>query len=230
MSINKESTEDKRLKICEDGVRIVPCNNLVLCKVDVIDGFDKALGFFTGNEEWSNCGEMVTRYGEIVSLPKSLSIRKKGGDLGLEWQTTLEAKVGDIAYWGIMEGANCPLIRVGDQTYFLVDYAEIRLLKRGEEIIPVNGFIILEAVEHKEGGILITPESAKHTDKKRGVVKYIGKRNECYYPDNFYDAHLNVGDTVLFSAGVLTELEDERYFSLLRGLFYVQSRWVIATI
>lgn len=230
MSENKESTEDKRIKIKSDDLRFVPCNNKVLCKVEVLDGFDKSRGFFTGNAEWSNEGQMVTRYGSIVALPKKLSFREKPQDLGLEWKTSLEAKVGDIAYWGIMEGANCPLIQVGEETYYLIDYAEIRLLKREEEIIPVNGFVLLEEVKEGQKGSIIAPESFKKTDKKRGIVRYLGRRNECYYPDIHYDAHLEVGDTVLFGAGVLTELEDERYFSVARGLFYAQRRWIIATI
>lgn len=220
----------QRIKIKEDSLGFRPVNNKVLCKVDLIDGFNKKIGLFTGDKTWSNCGEMETRHGEIIALPDNLLFRHNPQDVGMEWETELEAKVGDIAYWGIMEGANCPLITVGEQNYFLVDYAEIRLLKRDSEIIPVNGFILLEELIEGQKGAIIAPENFRKTDKQRGIVKYVGKPNTAYFPDEHCDADLKVGDTVLFGAGVLTKLEDERYCELIAGLFYCQSRWVCATI
>jgi hypothetical protein len=41
---------------------------------------------------------------------------------------------------------------------------------------------------------------------------------------------LKVGDTVFFRREILTVLEDDRYFSILKGLNYVQGRWCIAKL
>jgi co-chaperonin GroES (HSP10) len=226
--MNKETTEDKRLKIKEEHLCFVPCNNLVLCKVEVIDGFDKSRGFFTGNTSWDNSGGTITRYGQIIALPKKLKFLNKPKGFGIEWTTTIEAKVGDIAFWGIMEGANCPVLSVGDANYYLVNYGEIRLLKRGEEIIPVNGFVLLEEVIKEQEGIFIAPESFKKTDKRRGIVRYLGKRNLRYYPDEHQrdPVDIKVGDEVLFKAPILTDLEDSRYAGLQQNIAYVQGRWI----
>jgi co-chaperonin GroES (HSP10) len=228
--MDTESTEDKRIKIKRDDLCIVPCNNLVLCKVQVVDGFDPKSGLYKGSKTWDEAGN-CTVFGEVVVLPRKLSFRDRPGKSGMEWKTTLEAQVGDIAYWGIMEGANCPVLTVGDQTYYLVDYGEIRLLKREEKIIPVNGFVILEEVVKKQDGIIITPDSAIHTDKKRGIVRYIGNRNECYYPETELcdPIDIKVGDEVLFKSDILTPLEDSRYAGIKEKVWYCQGRWIIAT-
>ena len=224
-------TPDDRIKIEVDNLTFVLCNNSILCKVDVVTGMGRD-GLWTGNELWDNTAGLCTRFGEVVKLPKALTFRKNSSESGMEWQTEMEAKIGDIAYWGIMEGTNCPVIKCGDDVFFLVDYGEVRLIKRGEEIIPVNGFILLEEVVANVKSSLITPDSAKKTNKRKGVVKYLGKRNKCYYPETELvdPVDIKVGDVVLFKKDLLTVLEDSRYFSLQKGIFYCQGRWVISKI
>ena len=222
------STTDDRIKLEVENLNFVPCNNKILCKVDVVTGMGNN-GLWTGNAEWSSDGGLTTRYGEVVKLPNKLSYRKNRDQSGLEWSAELETEVGDIAYWGIMEGANCPMLIFGGDVYFLVDYGEVRLLKRGEEIIPVNGFILLEECVEEQNSSLITPDSSKKTNKRKGIVRYLGKRNEHYYPETELvdPVDIKVGDTVLFKRDLLTVLEDSRYFSFAKNIFYCQGRWVV---
>jgi len=216
----------------EDSIdKIVPCANRLLVKVNLVDC--KKNGLFVANKEWDADGSTVTRFGTIVSLPRRLAHRKNGRDFGIEWETEMEAKIGDMAYWGVMEGTDCPMIICGDETFFLIDYSEIRVLVREEEVIPVNGFVIVEEFSDEiKSDFLITNFGSKPNHKK-GIVKYVGKRNKSYYngDESTCDPkELNVGDTVLLQISGWTRLEDARFASFNKKLGYIQGRWVIAKL
>lgn len=208
---------------------IVPCANRLLVKVELVDC--KRNGLFVANKEWDSDGSTVTRFGTVVSLPRRLAHRKNGRDFGIEWETEIEAEIGDVAYWGIMEGTDCPMIICGDETFFLIDYSEIRVLVRKEEVIPVNGFIVVEEFSDEiKSNFLITDFGSK-PDHKKGIVRYVGKRNKSYYngDESTCDPkELTVGDTVLLQIKAWTRLEDSRFSSMDKKLGYVQGRWVIA--
>lgn len=222
-----------RIKIKEEAIDgIIPCTNHVLVRVNVIDG--KKNGLYVANTEWDNSGETVTRFGTVVSTPRKLYHRTQRQEFGLEWDAKMELQVGDTAYWGIMQGTDCPMISVGEDTFFLVDYSEIRVIVREEQIIPINGFVVVEEfTEVIKSDFLIIPTICQHANHKMGVVKYVGNRNTTYFngeQDTCDPEKLNVGDTVLLELRCWTALEDDRFASLEKNLGYVQGRWIIAKI
>ena len=217
-----------RIEIHVSDIDWRPCNNRLLVKVDVVDG--RRNGIYVGAADWDIAGH-VTRTGVVVKTPSKLFFRSKGDEWGVEWLTDLEACVGDEAFWGIMEGSNCPIVYCGSDIYYLVDYASIRMLKRGEEIIPVNGFVLVEKKEEVDRTSVLIVDHAKKVNKSRGVVIKSGKPNVEYYGAEQYDAqNLKEGDEVMFSISAWTELEDERYARFNKGVGYIQGRWIIASL
>ena len=221
-----------RIIVKEKSVeQIVPCTNHLLVKVDVVDCTKN--GLYVANREWDSDGSTVTRFGTIVSLPRELFHRKNANDFGIEWETEMEAQVGDVAYWGIMEGFDCPKIICGDDIYFLIDYAEIRVLVRGEEVIPVNGFVLVEEFSDGIKSDFLITDFASKANHKKGIVKYTGKRNASYYNGDEATVdpkELNVGETVLLQISAWTRLEDSRFSSMDKHLGYAQGRWIIAKL
>lgn len=221
-----------RITIKEESIEgVIPCTNHVLVKVNEIDCMKD--GLYVANAEWDNDGSTVTRFGTVIALPSQLYHRKGNGQFGLEWDTTMELQVGDKAYFGIMQGTDCPRILVNDEVYYLVDYAEIRVAVRDGVIFPLNGFIVVEEyTEVLKSKFLIT-EPWRKSNHKKGVVKYVGSRNKSYYhsdQDTFDPQMLNVGDTVLLMINAWCRLEDSRFSSLENNLGYIQGRWVIAKL
>jgi hypothetical protein len=222
-----------RIIVREDSIeRIVPCTNHLLVKVDVVNC--QKNGLYVASEEWDADGSTVTRFGTVVSIPSEFFHRKNGREFGMEWDTELEAQIGDVAYWGLMEGTDCAKILCKEDVYYLIDYSEVRVIVRGEEVIPVNGFVIVEEfVDGIKSDFLITPETAKKANHKKGIVKYVGKRNASYYngDESTCDPKtLNVGDTVLLQISAWTKLEDNRFSSLEKSLGYTQGRWIVAIL
>lgn len=221
-----------RIIVKEDSIyNIVPCSNRLLVKVNLVDCTKN--GLYVANKDWDSDGSTVTRFGTVVSLPRKFYHRKDGSSFGVEWDTEIEAKIGDVAYFGIMEGTDAPMIICGTDTYFLVDYSEIRVLVRGEEVIPANGFVIVEEFSDGIKSDFLITDFASKANHKKGIVKYVGKRNKSYYngDESTCDPkELNIGETVLLQISAWTRLEDQRFFSLGKNLGYVQQRWVIAKI
>ena len=108
----------------EDISLVRPINNKVLVSVNQVSEESES-GLIVGNSEWDKAGH-VTRSGMVISIPEKLIYRAKRG-WGIEWDTQIECEVGDIVYWGIMEGSDCPVLSCNGLDYFLVDYSELRL-------------------------------------------------------------------------------------------------------
>ena len=71
--------------------------------------------------------------------------------------------------------------------------------KRGEEIIILNGFVLLEEVQEHKSDVLSTISSI---DRNKGIVRFMGQKR--IYPDgSLYtdDIDIEVGDTVLIRKG-----------------------------
>ena len=211
--------------------RITPLNNKVLVKIDFDPENDTTeSGLVKGSAKWDEAGHVV-RYGTVVSTPKKL-LEREIYAFGIEWGTEIEVQAGDTVYFGKMAGYNSEVVKINGDIHFLVDYSELILRIREERIYPLNGFILLDKVTdfHGEGKISIS--FLTKDDKKRGIVKYVGRMNDYYFPvkNDYVEAtDINEGDEVIFSIAGFTELEDSRYAKL-QAMGYMQRRWIIGKI
>jgi hypothetical protein len=226
--------KDRVIDRIEDINKARVLNNKVLMKVSLTENQRSKAGlilnegdFAIGQAARDDVGS-VTRYGEVVKVPKVLHTTMKSG-YGCVWDTDIEVEVGDIAYWGKMEAFDSPVIICGEQIYFLIRYEEIILVKRKDDIIPINGYCVVEEVKEMAESAFMIMDLTTKTNKKKGIIKYLGKPNRSYDTPMYDALDIDVGDTVHFQVPIFTHLEDSRFNELPSSWGYVQRRFIIAS-
>lgn len=148
--------------------------------------------------------------GEVVNVCSGLDSTK------MNWITENEVQVGDVAVYSYESAMHCwfddpsrTLIDEDKNLYFILDYEDLFCVKRGEELIPVNGYALCSPVNDYVTSRIVLPEFAKkRKSDKYGVVKYLGKRNQAYQlltedgpkkrSDLFDSENVKVGDIIVF--------------------------------
>lgn len=175
-------------------------NNVIVEVIDTFDGFKSKGGIdlinATDNDAWGdsdgfNITEFIVRYGTVVRTPNIISSGT------FDYETELEIKEGDVVYWNsISFKEHIPLV-VGDKKYLLVDYHEIVLRIRNEEITPINGFCLLLPVQKEIKFLAYSYNTVKSEEwilykKPEKMVKELNPRYE--FTDMWHE-----GETVMIS-------------------------------
>ena len=110
---------------------------------------------------------------EVIAVPERLKFN--------EWETEMQLKVGDkvwVNYLSIIKGER---VQVGGEVYVLVPYEKIILTKRGDDLVMLNGYVLIEPVleETQQSGIIILLKQAKQASQ-RGYVRHMGIPNKRY--------------------------------------------------
>lgn len=201
--------------------------NRVLVKVPFVpdDGYTLDSGIVVAGSKW-NEADHVARFGEVVSVPDTLVY----GVNELNWKTEMEVEPGDSVFWGIMAGANAPVIHVGDDLFYVMNYSDLIMRKRGDELYPLNGYAILEKVTNKTRRNGLELDCGDFQDKQLGVVKYVGRANDYYRGTKAVDADVEPGDEVVFANNFWTKLESEVFSVIDEELGYCQRCWIIGKL
>lgn len=164
--------------------------------------------------------------GTIVNICKDLNF------YAMPWLTTIEAKVGDeviSSYESILYCFNDgdtsrTFVDENNDKYFLLDYSDLFISIRNNEVIPLNGYVICEPMEESVKSTLFIPDQLKKFNSdKFGKVAYIGSANKEYYITNgnkdvrhdLKDAtEVSVGDVVIFDKNCDLPLEYDLHQSL----------------
>jgi len=209
-------------------------NNRVLVRVDNLpdDGVEykaKNLNIILAGSEWNESAR-VARYGEVVMVSDMLKNRTADNDSEamMEWGTEMELEVGDAVWFGIMSSANSEILYVGDDMYYVMPYSRIMVVRRGDDLIPINGYCLLEEVIDKTRVDGLVLDMGDKRNKRRGIVTHVGRRNDWYFGTDAVDAKVKVGDTVAFGGDFFGVLEDEMFATLPKNTGFVQQCWIIA--
>lgn len=185
-------------------------NNQVLIKItrrtDEIEYGSLKIYYDNSFDNYRNA--VVT--GEVLSAPKSLDERQ------LLYTTEMELQKGDIvwfhylAYVNAMPGPNQDVTKYyeieGEEWYcILVDYKSIFVAKRQDQIMPLNGHVIispLDAEDIWESDVLVKPDITFKKYKYSetfGIVNYVGKPIPKYFKDMYFpdDPNVSEGDIVV---------------------------------
>lgn len=151
----------------------------------------------------------VTTMGKVIGVPGKLNEMIEND--GVE----IKVKEGDevcfsyqVVYDVDNDGNHLNLFIHEGQEYWLVDYGQVFFVKRGEEVIPIAGNVVIDIVSNElqdtfKGSIIIMPETSKSsTVKGQGIVKYIG---EPLTTEPTLD--VKEGDTVFFKPEIAAEYE-----------------------
>jgi co-chaperonin GroES (HSP10) len=183
--------------------------------------------------ETYDTSQHLDRWGVVAKIPNRLIYAKDKRRFGMDWDTDIEIKVGDLVWADYYNLHHCPVFRVinGEEfkDYWIVTYDCLIVAKRitykdmfnsfvrdgdiSAKIIPLNGFCLFEQVN--EGLKSSFLELPKEINKSKGVVKYVGSRNREYNtPKYFDDFEILPGQEVIFrtEAECLLENEQHQYF------------------
>jgi co-chaperonin GroES (HSP10) len=152
-----------------------PISNMVLVRIAKKTDIDN-YGFLV----WKGTGNAVQhseRVVEIIRIPKTLYFNPKDRSKSLSNKTTIEIKKGDIAIINHLEALNSWIFKFNEEEYYLIRYDSIVVIKRGNKIIPVNGYVLLE--ESKDTLKFLEFEKVV-VNKRYGYIKYLGKINQDY--------------------------------------------------
>jgi len=148
-----------------------------------------------------------------------------------EWETEMQLKVGDKVWVNRLTIIKAEKIQVGETTYLKVPYEMIILAKRGDEIIMLNGYVLLEPIHKaqiKSDTIILAPNKEEHQD--RGIVRYMGIPNKRYTDEILSDdCEISIGDRVLLSRKYNPKLESS-YHESIGNYLVVQRRHMIAKL
>ena len=146
----------------------------------------------------SHAADLAPVIGYIHTLPESLYF-KRGEEDSMPWETEMEVKDGDKVVFDYLDGMNCDELMVDDRLFKILDYSALYVAVRGETLIPLNGYCLLEP--HLKGTLSeFDIKYGGREDFTRATVKHLAKPNKKYNDINKTDdIGLKVGDVVVFS-------------------------------
>lgn len=208
-----------------------PLENWVIIKPD-IDGSEK-IGNLELETSYDNEQFSITK-GTVYSVPDRLFFDKKNKSRSMQWHTSLEVKEGDIAHFHYLSsinslGAENRTINIDGELHILIKYESIFIVERGEEVIPINGYLLLEPIQKDVGNLLFDSDDLKR-HKNLARIVYAGTPNKEYLEPFYKDWEgLNVGDVVVMKNYCNTFIRNEIFKDKL-NLFRAQRRDVIGTV
>lgn len=157
---------------------------------------------------------MDNRFGKEKHAPTTGTVIRHCGklsDFRMPWITTNELQEGDYiiysfesAMYAMEDIYGRVLLDENKEPYFIIDYEDIFCIKREEQIIPVNGYLLVAPLE--EGSVSsfqIIKED--HNSSRYGIVVHVGQRNKAYHDFGMlretYDMEeeINPGDIIIFN-------------------------------
>lgn len=172
-------------------------NNILVEVIDTFEGFTTKTGInlvnATDKDAWGdsekfNITEFIIRYGTVVKLPKKITAGT------FDYDTENELVLGDTVYWNSISFREHTPIVVGDKKYLLVDYHEVILRIRNDNVTPINGFCLLLPIQEERTAFEYTVRTEKSNRwiLYRKPEKLVTELN----PRNYFDDIWEIGETV----------------------------------
>ena len=216
-----------KLKSIKEVGRLLNCRNQILIKRK-----------YKNDEHWTPSGIYIIadstfrpalhadRIGEVIMVPDELFYhthtyaRYPYGGESMPWDCEMELEVGDIVVHTFMERHDIMNIEVEDEPgelYRMMPYDDIYVARRGDQIIPLNGYCLCEEVEKEkpssiietiEFNLAMEQQIGENIDHKIGKVAYVAKPNRAYRNNSTGierdldgNAEVNIGDTIIKRRG-----------------------------
>ena len=152
--------------------------------------------------------------GIVTAVPDSLHYNRDSPG-SMPWKTNMELRVGDevvyyfLSYVNAMSKQRNKRYEIEGETHILVKYEHIYVYKRGDELKPINGYVLVRPVDVAKGDFDLPAKYGGH-EKFLGLVEYVGDRiteykEKTYDPDP--DVELNRGDLVILDRACNTPIQ-----------------------
>jgi hypothetical protein len=174
-------------------------------------GFNEDFQYAEGTG--SHMADMTEVHGTVVMCPERL-FYEKNDPHSMTWKTEMMLRVGDEVWFNFISSSHATGFIIEGDYYLFIPYGDCFVAKRGEEVICLNGYVLLEEVEKEAVSFLYLSE-ASGIDTKRGKVRYVGEPNAEYRLDSLSDEiDITEGDIVQIKAGFTPyRLERQEYFA-----------------
>lgn len=216
---HRDKIKEQTIKLDSiDSIKLI--NNSVLVRVDdlhdTITHGTLTLHLDTSFEQ----GIHAANKGVVVGVPDKYIYSEKPLPNTAEWDTDIEVEEGDQVWFDYLTGIECSKIECEDKLYYILPYHALYVSKRGKEVIPLNGYVLLDPRINKEKFIEFEIE---REDAKYAMVAYSGSCNKKYRPvqtkmgEVFYydDPVIEAGKTVIYGkvSGLFLEQEEHSSFN-----------------
>ena len=181
-------------------------------KSGVIVGFNTDAVYAEGTE--SHAADLTEVYGRVVRTPKKLAYSRKDPN-GMSWKTVVEIEEGDYVWFNFFISRNCSEVIIGERLLKAIPYEDLFVARKGSmtgEIIPLNGYCLLEPIPEKAISVFDVLSEHK-VDKTKAIVRYIGKPIEEYQtPMNGDMDDVQPGDLAYFTKGFIPYMLERKQF------------------
>ena len=184
-------------------------------------------GVYVVGDHDFNVHHHLERWGYVYECASSFEYEDFRGIVS--WDTDIECEVGDKVWFDFRAALHAYTFIVDDEWYKVLDYSQLYVAKRGEDIIPLNGYVLLsDYIPETTSSILISSKP----DDRFAVVEYCGSKNKRYQIKYFSDdIDINPGDHIMFEQGTTAYwMEDELHMSFDKKVRLQQRKRILGTI
>ena len=209
-TFSDEVFEDRLLGEQVDRIDGKLLNNTIVVEVeDFINSSIKAgdLSLWADNSYQPH--EFVVRHGTVVNQPTKLVFWEDDDINGIRWRTELQTQIGDEVWFFGMGAHAAEKLTFEGRKFILLNYADLYVAKRGDEVICLNGNILLEPIYSH---LKVLSYEKNDLDRLYAKVAYTGLKNTEYAESFRYDDDIPVGSTAIMSGDPYRYLELDPYF------------------
>jgi len=116
-------------------------------KSGILIGFNVNTNYAEG--PGSHVADLAVITGEVVAVCDNIYFDREDVNDSMLWHTEIEVKVGDKVWFDYLESLNCTEILVDDDCYRVLPYQYLWVAKRGDKIIPLNGYCLVNLSKRK---------------------------------------------------------------------------------
>lgn len=188
-----------------------PINNSVLVRID--DRHDKIThGTLTLHLDTSfEVGKHAANKGVVIKVPDKFVYSEKPLPNTGEWDTEIEVEENDLVYFDYLTGIECSKIECKGELYYVLPYHVLYVARRGEAVIPLNGYVLCSPIIKEEG---YKDFKFERENPKYAIVEYAGSCNKRYRQKRYYDdPEVRVGCKIVYGLPVNLFLEQEEHSS-----------------
>jgi co-chaperonin GroES (HSP10) len=194
-------------------------NNRVLVEVDafIYESIETKSGLKLAIDPSWEVSPYSVRNGTVVLLPEKL-IDWEQDSTAMSWKTDMDVRIGDKVWFYGMMSQDCEKLSFKGRKFMVLSYEDLYLAKRGEEVIMLNGNVLLEPIIKTVKALSF---EQRMEDNLFAKVAYIGKNNYEYEHDKEDCPDLKVGMEVILHGYAVRHLEQEPY------LFFDGKKYII---
>ena len=207
----KKGAQERRGVTVLDRTDISLINGNVLVEIDPMEYMMLPQGLLLGDAEsfleqhrfYEAAGHSI-RHGKVITLPREKELKNS------EFKTQVRVEAGDKVWWYYDVGNSAEVCTFDGKYYYIMNYRDMIVLKRGDYIETLNGHLLCETERRYAKSQLEAREYEEVKDTV--IITHDGEPVEyVHWNDN---AEIKTGDKVLTTKAVYNlEYELHLYFN-----------------